>query len=53
MEFENAIEWLVLALLGHSSIEITRIYLASARVEHARQLEWLGLIFQSKIRRNT
>jgi len=31
-------------LLGHSSIETTRIYLISTGVEHARQLERLGLI---------
>ena len=32
-------------VLGHSSIETTRIYLISTGVEHARQLERLGLIF--------
>jgi len=32
-------------VLGHSSIETTRIYLVSTGVEHARQLERLGLIF--------
>ena len=31
-------------VLGHSSIETTRIYLVSAGAEHARQLERLGLI---------
>ncbi len=31
-------------LLGHSSIETTRIYLLSTGEEHARQLERLGLI---------
>ena len=31
-------------VLGHSSIETTRIYLVSTGVEHARQLERLGLI---------
>lgn len=31
-------------VLGHSSIETTRIYLISTSVEHARQLERLGLI---------
>ncbi len=31
-------------VLGHSSIETTRIYLISSGVEHARQLEKLGLI---------
>lgn len=31
-------------VLGHSSIETTRIYLISTDVEHARQLERLGLI---------
>ena len=31
-------------VLGHSSIETTRIYLISTGVEHARQLERLGLI---------
>jgi integrase/recombinase XerD len=31
-------------VLGHSSIETTRIYLISSGVEHARQLERLGLI---------
>ncbi len=31
-------------VLGHSSIETTRIYLISPGVEHARQLERLGLI---------
>ena len=31
-------------VLGHSSIETTRIYLISSGVEHARQLEQLGLI---------
>ena len=31
-------------VLGHSSIETTRIYLLSTGAEHARQLEHLGLI---------
>ena len=31
-------------LLGHSSIETTRIYLVTSGVEHARQLERLGLV---------
>ena len=31
-------------VLGHSSIETTRIYLISTGVEHARELERLGLI---------
>lgn len=31
-------------VLGHSSIETTRIYLISTGIEHARQLEQLGLI---------
>ena len=31
-------------VLGHSSIETTRIYLISTGVEHARQLDRLGLI---------
>ena len=31
-------------VLGHSSIETTRIYLISTGIEHARQLERLGLI---------
>ena len=31
-------------VLGHSSIETTRIYLISTSVEHARQLERLRLI---------
>ncbi|MCI8479242.1 MAG: tyrosine-type recombinase/integrase [Oscillospiraceae bacterium] len=31
-------------VLGHSSIETTRIYLVSTGAEHARQLERLGLI---------
>ncbi len=31
-------------VLGHSSIETTRIYLVSTGVEHGRQLERLGLI---------
>ena len=31
-------------ILGHSSIETTRIYLISTGTEHARQLERLGLI---------
>ena len=32
-------------VLGHSSIETTRVYLISTGMEHARQLERLGLIF--------
>ncbi len=32
-------------VLGHSSMETTRIYLISTGLEHARQLERLGLIF--------
>ena len=31
-------------VLGHSSIETTRIYLISTSVEHVRQLDRLGLI---------
>ena len=31
-------------LLGHSSIETTRIYLISTGTEHVRQLECLGLV---------
>lgn len=31
-------------VLGHSSIETTRIYLISTGMEHARQLEQLGLV---------
>ena len=31
-------------VLGHSSIETTRIYLISTGKEHTRQLERLGLI---------
>ena len=31
-------------VLGHSSIETTRIYLVSTGAEHARQLEKLGLV---------
>ena len=31
-------------VLGHSSIETTRIYLISTGIEHAKQLERLGLI---------
>ena len=31
-------------ILGHSSIETTRIYLVSSGAEHARQLERLRLI---------
>ena len=31
-------------VLGHSSIETTRIYLISTGIEHARQLERLGLV---------
>ena len=32
------------AVLGHSSIETTRIYLVTSGAEHARQLERLGLV---------
>ena len=31
-------------VLGHSSIETTRIYLLSTGTNHARQLERLGLV---------
>ncbi|MFQ9860289.1 MAG: tyrosine-type recombinase/integrase [Evtepia gabavorous] len=31
-------------LLGHSSVETTRIYLISSGADHARQLEQLGLV---------
>ena len=31
-------------ILGHSSIETTRIYLRTTGEEHARQLEQLGLV---------
>lgn len=31
-------------VLGHSSIETTRIYLISTGIEHARQMERLGLV---------
>ena len=31
-------------LLGHSSVETTRIYLISSGTEHARQIERLGLV---------
>lgn len=31
-------------VLGHSSIETTRIYLISTGAEHQRQLERLGLV---------
>ena len=31
-------------LLGHSSIETTRIYLLTSGVEHEKQLEQLGLV---------
>ena len=31
-------------MLGHSSIETTRLYLISTGTEHARQLERLGLV---------
>lgn len=33
-------------VLGHSSIETTRIYLISTGMEHARRMDRLGLIFQ-------
>ena len=32
-------------VLGHSSIETTRIYLTTSGAEHAQQLNRLGLIF--------
>jgi len=32
-------------VLGHSSVETTRIYLASSGIEHVRRMERLGLIF--------
>ena len=32
-------------VLGHSSVETTRIYLISSGAEHARRMEGLGLIF--------
>lgn len=31
-------------LLGHSSLETTRLYLADSGAEHLRQLERLGLV---------
>ena len=31
-------------ILGHSSVETTRIYLISTGAEHARQIDQLGLI---------
>lgn len=31
-------------LLGHSSVDTTRIYLQTAGAEHVRQLERLGLV---------
>ena len=31
-------------VLGHSSIETTRIYLVSTGAEHARQLDRMGLV---------
>ena len=31
-------------LLGHSSVETTRIYLLTSGVEHEKQLERLGLV---------
>ena len=31
-------------LLGHSSVETTRIYLISSGAEHVRQIERLGLV---------
>ena len=31
-------------VLGHSSMETTRIYLVSTSAEHARQMELLGLV---------
>ena len=41
-------------ILGHSSIETTRIYLISTGAEHARQLDWLGRVSwpQLKTKRN-
>ena len=41
-------------ILGHSSIETTRIYLISAGAEHARQLDWLWRVSwpQLKTKRN-
>ena len=35
-------------VLGHSSIETTRIYLVTSGEEHVRQLERLGLVSSSK-----
>lgn len=32
-------------VLGHSSIETTRIYLLTSGKEHARQLDGLGLVY--------
>jgi len=32
-------------VLGHSSVETTRIYLASSGIEHVRHMDRLGLIF--------
>ena len=32
-------------VLGHSSVETTRIYLISSGAEHARRMERLGLVF--------
>ena len=35
-------------ILGHSSIETTRIYLISSGMEHARQMEHLGLFYSGQ-----
>lgn len=34
-------------VLGHSSIETTRIYLTTSGAEHAQQLNRLGLIYRT------
>ena len=41
-------------ILGHSSIETTRIYLISTGAEYARQMDWLGRVSwpQLKTKRN-
>mgnify|MGYP005811284231 CR=1 FL=1 len=36
-------------VLGHASVETTRIYLISSGTEHARRLERLGLVFSEKV----
>ena len=36
-------------ILGHSSIETTRIYLLTTGTEHLRRLERLGLLLLDKI----